>query len=51
MADENLKFDKNGREFSETVRNWLRASSPFPTVFSVDLHYIHVKTRACLGKG
>ena len=28
----------------------LRAISPFPTVFSKDLYYRHVKTRACLGK-
>ena len=29
----------------------LRAISPFPTVFSKDLHCRHVKTRACLGTG
>ena len=28
----------------------LRAISPFPTVFSKDLHSRKVKTRACLGK-
>ena len=25
--------------------------APFPAVFSKDLYYKHVKTRACLGKG
>ena len=25
--------------------------SPFPTVFSKDLHCRHLTTRACLGKG
>ena len=29
----------------------LRAISPFPTVFSKDLKYRQIKTRACLGKG
>ena len=27
-----------------------RAISPFPTVFSKDVYYRHVKARACLGK-
>ena len=30
---------------------YLRAISPFPTVFSKDFHCRHIKTRACLGKG
>ena len=30
----------------------LRANFPFPTVFSKDLYYRHVKnTKACFGKG
>ena len=29
----------------------LRAISPFPTVFSKDLYWRHVKTSACLGNG
>ena len=29
----------------------LRAISPFLTVFSKDLYWRHLKTRACLGKG
>ena len=29
----------------------LRAISPFPTMFSIDLYCRHVKTKACLGKG
>ena len=28
----------------------LHAISPFPTVFSKDLYYRHIKTKACLGK-
>ena len=28
-----------------------KPNSPFPTVFSKDVHYRHVTTRACLGKG
>ena len=47
VADDNLKFDENGRKFSK----WVQAISPFPTVFSKDLYCRHVKTRACLGKG
>ena len=41
-----------GRKHCGKRRNCsLRASSPFPTVFSKDLYYRHVKTRACLEKG
>ena len=29
----------------------LQAISPFPVVFSEDLYYRHIKTRACVGKG
>ena len=53
-----MKFDENGRQFSKRVENTvgkrrncsLRAISSFPDVFSKDLYYRHVKTRACLGK-
>ena len=59
FADDNFRFDKNGRKFSKRVENTvrkrnkcsLRAISPFPTVFSKDLYCTHVKTRVCLGKG
>ena len=59
FADDKFKFDENGIKFSEWIENTvgkgencsLRAISPFPTVFSKDLFYRHVKTRACLGKG
>ena len=59
FADDNVKFDEHGREFSKWVEKYygkrrnclLQAISPFPTVFSKDLYYKHVKTRACLGKG
>ena len=33
----------------EIVR--LEEFSPFPTMFSKDLYFRHVKARACLGKG
>ena len=58
FADDNFKFDENGRKSSKQVENIvkrrncsLRAISPFPTVFSKGLHCRQVKTRACLGKG
>ena len=59
FADDNSEFDENGRKFLRRVENTVgkgeiaqkRAVSPFPTVFSKDLSYRHVKTRACLGKG
>ena len=53
FADNNFKFDKNGRKFSKWVENAVGkgAISPFPTVFSKDLYCKHTKTRACLGKG
>ena len=44
FADDNFKFDENGRKLSKLVENtWkrincsLRAIYPFPTVFSKDL--------------
>ena len=59
FADNNLKFDKNGRKFSKRVENTVEKGesahyeqfSPFPTMFSKDLYCIHLKTRACLGRG
>ena len=52
FADDNFKFDENGRKFSYRVENTVGKGeiSPFPTVFSKDLYWRHVKTRACLGK-
>ena len=58
IADDNFKFDKNGGKGLQTGRKHcgkrrncsLRAISPFPAVFSKDLHCRQVKTRACLGK-
>ena len=57
--DDSFQFDENGKNVLQKVRkhcgkrrNHLsRAISPFPIVFSKDLHCRHVKTRACLGKG
>ena len=41
-----------GRKHLGKRRNCsLRAISPFPTVFSKDFYYRHVKTMACLGRG
>ena len=53
FADDRFKFDKNGRMFSERVKNTLgnEEIAPFLTVFSKDLYYRRVKTRACSGKG
>ena len=58
LADDNLKFNGNGRKFSTPVENTekrsnclLYAISPFPTVFLKDLHCRQSKTWACLGKG
>ena len=59
FVDDNFKFDENGRKFSERAEHTvgtrqncsLRAISPSPTVFSVDLYYKHIKTRDCLEKG
>ena len=45
FADDNFEFD----EIAENSPS--RAISSFPTVFSKDLYWRHVKTRACLGKG
>ena len=59
FADDNFQGDENGGKFSKRVENTvgkrrncsLRAISPFPTVFSKDLYFRHVKTRACFWKG
>ena len=59
FADNNFKFDENGRLFSKWLENTegkgeicsLRAVSPFATVFSNDLYSRCVKSRASLGKG
>ena len=56
FADDNFKFDENGRKFSERVENTVQKAetahyeqfSSFPTEFSKDLYFRHVKTRACL---
>ena len=54
FAENNFKFDENGRKFSKSEENnagngeiaCVRATSPFPTVFSKDLYFKHIKTRA-----
>ena len=57
FADDNFKFDGNGRKLSKRVEKlWekeklLVAISPFPAVLSKGLYCRYVKTRACLGKG
>ena len=58
FADDNFKFDENGRKFSKPLENTVgkgdycssQAISPFPTVISNDLYCRHRKTTACLGK-
>ena len=58
FADDNFKFDENGRKVSERVENTGKrrncsspAISSFPAVFSKNFNCRHVKTRACLEKG
>ena len=59
IAEDNFKFDENGRKFIQMDRKYcgkrrnclLAAISPFPTVYTKDLYCRYVKTRACLGKG
>ena len=53
LADDNFKFDENGRKLSKWVENTVGKGeiAHFPSVFSMDLYCRHVKTRACLGKG
>ena len=45
--------NENGRNISKRVENIVgkKEISPFLTVFSRDLYWRHVKTRAFLGKG
>ena len=58
FADDNFKFDENGRKFSKQVEITMGKGEIahyeqfllFPTVFSKDLYCRHIKTRACLGK-
>ena len=58
FADDNFKFDKNGRKLSNRVENtgkrrncsW-RAIPPFPTVFSKGLFPRGVKRCRCVGIG
>ena len=58
FADDNFKFDKNGRTFFKRGRKHcgkrrngsFRTIFPFPTVFSKDLYCRHVKTRDLFGK-
>ena len=57
-ADNNFRFDENSRKFSKRVENtgkrrnrWLRAISPFPTVFSKGLFPRAVKRCHCVGMG
>ena len=60
FADNNFKFDENGRKLSKWVENTvgkgeiarnclLRAISPFPTVFSIGLFPRGVKRCHCMG--
>ena len=67
FADDDFKLDENGRKLSKRAESTVGKGEiaryeqfllfprcfqeTFPTVFSRDLNYRHVKTRACLGKG
>ena len=59
FADDNFKFDENGRKLSKQVENTegkgkncsLPAISPFPTVFSKGLFPWGVKRCHCVGMG
>ena len=59
FADDNFKFDENGRKFFKLVENTVRKgeigryeqSLLFPQRFPKDLYCRHVNTRDCLGKG
>ena len=58
FAEDNSKFDENGRKFSKQVENTMGKGDIacnekfllFPLFFKA-LNCRHVKTRACLGKG
>ena len=51
FADYNFKFSENVGKFSKLVENTegKGVARPFPMVFSKNLFYKHIKTRACLG--
>ena len=60
FADENFKFDKNGKKVFQKGRNTVGEKGEiaryeqfllFPHSVSKDIYCKHVKTRACLGKG
>ena len=59
FADDNFKFDKNGRRFSRRVENTEGKGEIahceqfllFPQCFQKDLYSRQAETRACLGKG
>ena len=59
FADDNLKFDENGRKFSESVENIVGKEEfahnkeflLFLHCFQKDLYCRHIKTRACLVQG
>ena len=58
-ADDNLKFDGNGKKFSKRIENtvgkgeicWKRSISSFPTVFSKGLYCRHIKPGLVWEKG
>ena len=57
FAEDNFKFDKNGRKFFKWVENIVGKGEIarnekflFFPVFSDDLYCQHVKTRTCFGK-
>ena len=53
FADDNFKFEENGRKLFKPVENtcWLRAISPFSTMFSKCLFPRGVNRRHCVGMG
>ena len=59
FADDNFKFNENGRKFSKWVENTVGKGEIagyeqfliFRQYFQKDFHCRHVKTRACLGNG
>ena len=49
MADNNFKFDENGRNFAERVENTVgKGEIARYTDFSKDSYCKYIKTRACL---
>ena len=50
VADNNFEFHENSRKLSKLVESIVEKGeiAPFPTVFSKDLYYRHIKTRAYL---